>query len=574
MKRHFKWRGIVVGAACLNAFSCASSDLDGRQLFSLDQTDDLPHYGDYLSAKYAGLIRDGRSATVYYSQALEHAPENHSLLERAIIYALVAGETELAIKLAKKSKTEPKGGMVEIIRTVDKFSKGNYKATVGFADDHSAGVMQNVVARSIREWSQLGLREDGKLLPVAHSGAETRLFRSIRLYSDALLQLANNQDEQALENFEKAWKLGGRYPLGVDAYARKLAEDGQRKRASEIVDKFYEDIGDNPLIDQLDRELRGNKEIIAPRLLPNEGAAASTLGFALAIAAKQGGDIANLYYSIVLLFDPKQDAARLLLADSMRDAGRYDDAIQQLQLIDEDSVYFGAARAREAWVFYDKQDETNAVALAKAALNAQPGRSLKMQVGDLYRSLVMYAEAEKLFDQVFQSDIAEGYVDWRVLFARAGMRDKLSRWAEAEADLLAALNYAPNRPEVLNYLGYSWVDRGKNIEQAFEMIRNASAQRPEEGYIKDSLGWAYYRLNHYEKAVRLLEEAVELDPADPVINDHLGDAYWQVGQFKQAGYQWARVVTYSDDEELRRSAAKKLKYGLNAQLTELQNQNQ
>lgn len=568
------WRILALSVVCCGVASCASSSGGGQNIFTANRSSELPEYGDYLSARYAGLVRDGRAATVYYSQALKHSPEDHSLLERAIIYALVAGDTELAIKLAKKSDIEPKGGMVEIIRAVDKFSRGKYKATVGFSDDLSAGVMHNVVARSIRDWSQLGLREKGKLLPVAHSGAESRLFRSIRLYSDALLQLANDQDEHALENFEKAWNLGGRYPVGVDAYARKLAEDGQRDRALEIVDKFYEDIGDNPLLDQLDRELRAGKDIVAPRLSPKEGAAASTLGFALAIAAKQGGDIANLYYSIVLLFDPKQDAARLLLADSMRDANRLDAALEQLQKIESNSVYYGAARAREAWVLFDKGDDKAAVALANAALKTQPGRSLKMQVGDLYRSLEMYAEAESLFDQVLQSDIGEGYIDWRVLFARAGMRDKLSRWEDAESDLLAALNYAPNRPEVLNYLGYSWVDRGKNIEQAFEMIQNASAQQPDQGYIKDSLGWAYYRLNHYEKAVRHLEEAVELAPADPVINDHLGDAYWQTGQFKQAGYQWSRVVTYSNDDTLKKSAAEKLKYGLNAQLTELQIPNQ
>ncbi len=565
------WKSLLVGSACISMVSCAGlSSTNSGGLAGLDEN--RPQYADYLSARYAGLMRDGGSASTYYSQALKRAPDDESLLERAIIYALVAGDTKQALKLAKEnaSSTQDNGSMVEILLAVDKFSREKYKSTVNFQGELSTGLMRNVVARSLRNWSQLGLQEEGVLLPIAYTGKESRLFRGVRLYSDGLLQLANGQDQQALESLEKAWKLGGRYPVGVDALVRLHAEKGDLDAAKNIVDQFYEEIGDNPLIDQVDKDLRAGIDISAPRLSPNEGAASSILGFALAIAAGQSGDIANLYYSIVLLLDPDQDAARLLLADSMRSADRLDAAIEQLQYIDDRSVYYGAARAREAWVLYDQDKHDSAINLAQTALETKPGRSLKMQIGDLYRSLEMYEQAEQLFDDVFNKDAEEGFVDWRVLFARAGMRDKLLRWEEAEADLIAALGYAPDRPEVLNYLGYSWVDRGVNIDRAFQMIQSAMEQRPDQGYIRDSLGWAYYRLSHYEKAVKFLEEAAALDPSDPVINDHLGDAYWRIGRHTQAEYQWSRVAQYSEDPFLKASAKQKLQHGLDAQLTELQ----
>ncbi len=549
--------------------SCAGLQMTPDEYYEATRPEAADEYGDYLSARYAGLVRDGRSASEYYAQALSRSPEDKALLERAVIYALVAGDTSGAMDLVRNAPNDVEhSNIVETLIAVDQFSKRKFSETISFdATASSSSVMQAAIARSLREWSELGLKDKQRILPVSQSSIESRVFRSVRLYSDGLLELASGMDDEAKASFEEAWKLKGRYPVGVDAYVRLLAEQGDHKSARSIVDQFYEEIGDNPLIDQVDRELRDNALILAPRMSPNEGAAASVLGYALAIAAKQGDDIANLYYSFVLMFDEKQDAARLLLADSMRGAERYQAALEQLQFIKEDSVYFGAARAREAWVHCGLEDDQAAIDVAKTSLATQPGRSLKMQIGDLYRNLEMFPEAEALFDEVANTDRKEGFVDWRVLFARAGMRDKLGRWDDAEQDLLLALSLEPTRPEILNYLGYSWVDRGVHIDQGFEMIRTAMEQRPNEGYIRDSLGWAYYRLNHYEKAVVYLEQAAELDPADPIINDHLGDAYWRIGRKQQAEYQWLRVLKYSEDDELKEIVGHKLKSGLDIKLS-------
>jgi Flp pilus assembly protein TadD len=98
------------------------------------------------------------------------------------------------------------------------------------------------------------------------------------------------------------------------------------------------------------------------------------------------------------------------------------------------------------------------------------------------------------------------------------------------------------------------------------MIERAVEQRPQDGFIVDSLGWALYRLDDYQGAVRYLERAVELEPGDPVINDHLGDAYWQVGRRTEARYQWERAITLSDegDDELKAPIQAKLNDGLDA----------
>jgi len=114
----------------------------------------------------------------------------------------------------------------------------------------------------------------------------------------------------------------------------------------------------------------------------------------------------------------------------------------------------------------------------------------------------------------------------------------------------------------LNYLGYSWVDQGRNYERALSMIERAVDLRPRDGYIIDSFGWVLYRLGRYVKAVKQLERAVELRSEDSVINDHLGDAYWRVGRTSEAHFQWRRALSFEPDENLVPVIERKLREGL------------
>ncbi|HYE41925.1 MAG TPA: tetratricopeptide repeat protein, partial [Caulobacteraceae bacterium] len=167
-------------------------------------------------------------------------------------------------------------------------------------------------------------------------------------------------------------------------------------------------------------------------------------------------------------------------------------------------------------------------------------------------------EAVALLDRM----IAGGSADWRLHYMRAISLDRLDRWPEAEADLQKALEMAPAEAEILNYLGYAWIDRGVKVKEGMALVERAVASEPRSGAMQDSLAWAHYRLGDYAKAVELLELAVGLTPADPEINDHLGDAYWMVGRKDEARFQWNRVLTLDPDAEQKASAERKLKDGL------------
>jgi Flp pilus assembly protein TadD len=155
-----------------------------------------------------------------------------------------------------------------------------------------------------------------------------------------------------------------------------------------------------------------------------------------------------------------------------------------------------------------------------------------------------------------------GRSDWSTYYARGISYERAKQWPKAEADFKKALELFPDQPLVLNYLGYSWVDQGMNVPEAFKMLRRAVELRPTDGYIIDSLGWAYYRLGQYPEAVRELEKAIELKASDPVNNDHLGDAYWRVGRKLEAKFQWNHARDLNPEPEDLERILKKIEHGL------------
>jgi Flp pilus assembly protein TadD len=215
------------------------------------------------------------------------------------------------------------------------------------------------------------------------------------------------------------------------------------------------------------------------------------------------------------------------------------------------------------WALADLGRTQEAVSLARELAARPPQAAHAAAYGELMVRLGLWEEADAAFTRALQAAAGAGRdPDWRLLFARGAARNELARWPEAEADLLAALPSAPNDPELLNYLGYSWVERGERLEEALAMIQRAVLARPGSGAIVDSLGWAYFRLGEFEQATAFLERAVELEPADPLLNDHLGDAYWRTGRRLEARLQWRRALSLSPGEALRLDLERKLEAGL------------
>jgi Flp pilus assembly protein TadD len=214
-------------------------------------------------------------------------------------------------------------------------------------------------------------------------------------------------------------------------------------------------------------------------------------------------------YERVPASSPLKRNAQIQLATDLDSADRSDEAIKILRDV----------------VTADPKDLEAVMALG----NIERGRKKFSDCGDTYsKGIAVLPEGNDKANSVWY-------------YYRGICEERSKQWPKAEADMRKALDLQSDQPHVLNYLGYSWIDQGINLDEGMKMIKRAVEQRPDDGYIVDSLGWAYYRIGNYEEAVKNLERAIDLKPEDPTINDHLGDAYWRVGRTLEAKFQWAHA---------------------------------
>jgi Flp pilus assembly protein TadD len=288
-------------------------------------------------------------------------------------------------------------------------------------------------------------------------------------------------------------------------------------------------------------------------------------GIAQALHQEQGGARAVLYARLALFLKPDLAEATLLIGDVYVDQQNFDAAIDTYAGIDDASPISFAGKLRIASALHELDRKEQAFELLEGLVDAEPERiQALVQLGNLLRRDEDYARAEGAYSRAVERLGTPEREDWTLFYARGIAYERTKQWPEAEADFLQALELEPEQPFVLNYLGYSWVDKGMNLDEARGMLDRAVALRPDDGFIVDSVGWVHYRLGEYPQAVETLERAVELEPGDPVINDHLGDAYWRVGRQREARYQWQRALSLEPDEELIEAIEQKLKTGLPA----------
>lgn len=267
------------------------------------------------------------------------------------------------------------------------------------------------------------------------------------------------------------------------------------------------------------------------------------------------------YLRLALRLDPGRDEAWILVGDLLNQGDDHQAAIEAYGRVPAGAPLYASAQSKIAWAWSALGDKTKALDVARAALTAAPNdRDAAVALADLLRASSRWDESVAVLDLLLARE-AEA-PDWRLLYMRAIALEQGGRWPEAEKDLQTALKVNPDEPDLLNFLGYSWIDRNERLPEALAMVEKAVAARPQSGAMMDSLGWAYFRLGDYKTAIEKLEAAVELEPGDPDINGHLGDAYWKAGRTIEARFQWQRVLSLEPTDKQKADSEDKLKNGL------------
>jgi len=526
--------------------------------------------GNFLAAHVANASRDAAAAAVFYRPLLAANPENFALAEDALVAFLAAGEMRHAVRASEKVlEGDPENGLALLALAVADIREGRYPEARVRLEQGGRGPAADLTATLLRAWSYAGSgMGDDALFTVDRLSGEPG-FELFRQYQGALIASYIGRRDEARERFSAAHEMQPRALSIVDAYARFAARDDRRDDALAAYDAFIEAFQRHPVATTNRAALVAGETLPPPVSSVNEGA--SEVLYALASIGGDGDDlIAVIYLNLALHLAPAHDMALMLLADYLRGSGQSASAVDAYDRVPRSSPVRQSADIEIGLLLEEMGREEDAIAHLEAILERDPTDIEAAQaLGSVQRMHSNFEEAAESYTLAIDLLEEPASSDWILFFYRGASLERSGDWERAEADLERALELVPEtnargRAEVLNYIGYSWIDQGMNLEEGYAKIKQAIELAPESGHIIDSLGWAYFLNGRYDEAVEQLERAIDLLPNDPVINDHLGDAYWKVDRKLEARFQWERALSNDPEPDDRARIERKLESGLDA----------
>ena len=521
-------------------------------------------FSTYLSARFAAGEHDLPQAARFYGQSLANDQGNPSLLALSFFYSTTSGDFDAAGKYAQAViAATPDDRAARLALAVIGFKHKDYVDVRKQLSSSAKGPFTALTLALFDAWAAAAEHDAAGMQKDLASLMEQKGAESMAAFHTALLQDYLNNAPAADAAYKKALSSTAPTPRVLEAYGRFLE---RQDRSADAATLYQSHINEGGLASVtrsgLARIAAGQKPEGMIRS-PADGAAEALFGIAASLTDAQSAEVSILYLRMALYLRSDLGLAQVLLADRFETLRKYDSAIAIYRSIEPSSPYWRMAQVQASLDLQRLGNNDDAIAGLKKLVAADPNDSESwVALGDTYRASEKFAESVDAYNHAEKIIGKPSRRDWPMFYARAMAKEKLKRLDDSEADIQTALKLSPEQPELLNYLGYSWVDRGRNIPTALTMLEKARTLRPYDGYIVDSVGWAYYQLGRYDDAAKTLEAAVLLVPGDPTINDHLGDALWRAGRRIEARFQWNHALTFSDDDTDKAAIERKLKTGL------------
>ncbi len=520
--------------------------------------------GSYLAARHAGVERDSGTAAAYYLNVLKADPRNADLLSRTFLSVLTEGDIDEAGRLADRLiQLDRSDRIARLVIGVRALKQKQYAiARQNFAQS-VRGPVTDLTATLLSAWALAGAGDTHAAIDTLDRLAGPDWYAIFKdLHGGLILDVANNKKEAA-KRYERAYKADPMALRTVQAYAHYLSRNGGKDDALKLYQQFNKGVADHPIVVEEMKQIAAGDKLPPLADSPRSGAAEALYGLGASIGRRGGEDLALVYLQLALHLEPTHAMALLSLADLYDSLKKPELAIKIYDRIPVSSPLRRNAEIQVASDL-DSLDRTDEAKKRLEALIAEHPKDSEaiIALGNILRGRKAFAECAEVYSKAVDNLAVPEKANWVLFYFRGICYERSKQWPKAEADLKKALELFPDQPLVLNYLGYSWVDQGVNLDEGMRMIRRAVEQRPDDGYIVDSLGWANFRIGNYEDAVKDLDRAVELKPDDSTINDHLGDAYWRVGRVLEAHFQWSHAKDLNPDPEDLPKIEQKIKSGL------------
>lgn len=533
--------------------------------------------GAYLAGRVAASDNQPDLAISYFKQALDFEPNNVSMQQDMLLTLLSAGKFKDAVTLAKRLKESPDvERYVRLTLASDALLRKNYntaKNELKFSDPSDMDVLSTGL---IGAWATLGrgnttgaIEEVKKLLGPAWY--DLFLSYHLALMSD----LAGHKDDaqryykQALHDQQGGAAAPDTYERIIISFASFNLRNNKREEALATLREGEKMLTGRDTLKNIREQVENGSSLDMVVKTPQEGSAEVLYDLGTAINRGGAEAFARIFLQLANALHPQNDATLFQLADISSKLEENDRAIDIYQEIPVKSPYYRDAELRLALILADEGKSEEAIRHLSALEKEFPeDQRISMAMTGVYMQDKAYGKAAEVMDRAIARIPHLEKENWLMLYQRGMAEERLKEWDKAEPDFRKALELSPDQPQVLNYLGYSLIDRNEKLDEALNMVKKAAELRAQDGYIVDSLGWAYYKLGRYDEAVKTLENAIKLRPEDPTINDHLGDAYWQVGRKLEATFQWNHAIAGKPEPEELAKIQEKLKSGLKTETAE------
>ena len=535
----------------------------GFDFLSLTQ---LSATGAYMAGQEALTDLRTEEAARYFGQAAIVEWGNPVLVERAFIAYAADGQIGQAAATAKHLlDLDPQNELAELVIATEALKERRYDAAEKLLSGIGQDSFTGITAGILKAWALVGdnrADEAAKSLDTLGAGG----LEDFLVFHRALMAEASGDTENAIKYARQAFEAEPFVARIVEVYARILANSGDFEAAKDVIAEFENQGLTHPVVTIVKQQVEAGQKpgIFASNV--QVGAAEMFHGIGVALSRDGSSDLAVVFLRMGLYLDPNADVISLALGQLLDSAAQHEAANAIYEAVPANSAMKPTAVVRIAQNLDALGDREEALRRLGNIVATQPDDLDAVSVlGDTLRYDEQFTAAADAYTKALAITGGENPADWRFYYVRGIAYERAKQWPKAEADFLKALELNPDQPAVLNYLGYSWIDQDMNLEPALEMIEKAVDAQPQDGYVVDSLGWAFYKLGRIDEAVSTLEQAVLLRPNDAEINDHLGDAYWKAGRKLEARFQWNVASSVDTVGNVKERAAPKLADGLTEQ---------
>jgi tetratricopeptide (TPR) repeat protein len=521
--------------------------------------------GSYLAGRHAQHEHQYGAAAEYFGRALAQDPNDLDLINKTFLFDTSEGRMDEALRLAVRLvQLDPVAPLPNLVLAVDRLKAGDYAGAAARVDALPNDGIHRFVTPLIAAWTKIGQGQPDAAAKALARLKDVQGFAPLLDFHAGLIADYQGHVAEAEAAYQRVLQSSARSNWRtVETLGSLYERSGRADQARALYQRFISENSDSEMVVVATARLSAG-DTPPPRIAsPADGAAEALFDIASILNQNETADLSLIYGRLAVELKPNFPLAVLLVGDILEAQHRSAEALALDRSIDARSPYGWAARLRAAANLQALDKTDQAISDLKAMAAERPDRMQPLvQLGDILRGKSRFAEAVEAYDQAVARIGKQDSRQWVIFYSRGIALERAGQWPRAEADLLHALELQPEQPLVLNYLGYSWVEKNQHLAEAMKMIERAVQLRPNDGYIVDSLGWAFYRLGNFAQASRYLEQAAALRPEDPTINDHLGDAYWQTGRVVEARNQWRRALQFGPEAADAKSIGSKLDNGI------------